>query len=50
MEGARTVYMLPKLAEAGVIQYDTDTETIVLLNTADQFHPCLEIAAASETR
>lgn len=40
---------LPKLADAGVVQYDPDTETVALVETADQLHPYLDLAAAAET-
>lgn len=41
---------LPKLADANVVQYNPDTETVALLQSADQLRPYLSLAAASETQ
>lgn len=38
----------PKLANAGLIQYDTEQETVELLETADQVSPYLALAAAED--
>ncbi|QSG03834.1 DUF7344 domain-containing protein [Natranaeroarchaeum sulfidigenes] len=41
---------LPKLADAGVLQYDADTDTIELLPAAEQLQPYLDLAAQDDAR
>ena len=39
---------LPKLADAGVVRYDVERETVELLETADALMPHLELATATD--
>ncbi|MCL9812844.1 DUF7344 domain-containing protein [Natranaeroarchaeum aerophilus] len=41
---------LPKLADAGVLRYDPDADTIELLPAAEQLQPYLGLAAQDDAR
>lgn len=41
---------IPKLTDAGVMQYDPEQETVELLEVADQLVPHLDLAAPADTQ